>query len=46
MPPGRPPSGRKRRYYRVTAAGLQALEAKKEEWQVYARAVTAILTNA
>lgn len=40
------PSGRKRRYYRVTAAGLQALEAKKEEWQVYARAVTAILANA
>ena len=40
------PSGRRRRYYRITAAGLRALEEKKEEWQVYSRAVTAILAGA
>ena len=40
------PGGRRRRYYRVTAAGLRALEEKKEEWQVYSRAVTAILAGA
>lgn len=40
------PSGRKRRYYHVTAAGLQALASKKEEWQTFSRAVTAILAGA
>ena len=40
------PSGRRRRYYRLTAAGLQALEEKKEEWQTFSRAVTAILAGA
>ena len=40
------PAGRRRRYYRLTAAGLQALEEKKEEWQTFSRAVTAILAGA
>ena len=40
------PTGRRRRYYRLTAAGLQALEEKKEEWQTFSRAVTAILAGA
>ena len=40
------PSGRRRRYYHITAAGLRALEEKKAEWQVYSRAVTAILAGA
>ena len=40
------PAGRRRRNYRRTAAGLQALEEKKEEWQTFSRAVTAILSGA
>ena len=40
------PAGRLRRYYRLTAAGLQALEEKEEEWQTFSRAVTAILAGA
>lgn len=40
------PSGRARRYYRVTAQGLRALEEKKAEWSTYAAAVTAILAGA
>lgn len=38
------PSGRPRRYYRVTAAGLRVLEEKEREWNAYSRAVTAILS--
>ena len=40
------PSGRVRRYYRITARGLQALEEKKEEWRISSAAVTAILAGA
>ena len=40
------PGGRKRRYYHITAAGLRVLEEKREQWAVYSRAVTAILTGA
>ena len=40
------PAGRRRRYYRLTAAGPQALEEKEEEWQTFSRAVTAILAGA
>ena len=39
------PSGRQRRYYRITAAGLRALEEKEREWTVYAGAVTAVLAG-
>ena len=39
------PSGRVRRYYRVTAAGLRTLEEKEAEWARYSRAVTAILSG-
>jgi len=39
------PSGRMRRYYRITARGLAALEEKKEEWQISSAAVTAILAG-
>ena len=40
------PAGRKRRYYRVTAAGLRALEEKREQWTAYSQAVAAILAGA
>ena len=40
------PTGRVRRYYRITAAGLKALEEKEAEWRVYSTAVTAILAGA
>lgn len=40
------PNGRTRRYYRITPAGLRALEEKRQEWTVYAKAVTAILAGA
>lgn len=40
------PSGRTRRYYRITSGGLRVLEEKKEEWTVYSKAVTAILAGA
>ena len=39
------PAGRTRRYYRVTAAGLRALEDREREWNAYSRAVTAILSG-
>ena len=39
------PAGRTRRYYRVTAAGLRALEDRDREWNAYSRAVTAILSG-
>lgn len=39
------PSGRMRRYYRITASGLKVLEEKKTEWTVYSKAVTAILAG-
>ena len=37
------PSGRPRRYYRVTARGLRVLEEQEKSWETYSRAVTAIL---
>jgi len=39
------PSGRMRRYYRITAAGVKVLEEKEQEWRVYSSAVTAILAG-
>ncbi len=39
------PSGRTRRYYRITAAGQRALEEKEREWRVYAGAVHAVLAG-
>ena len=38
-------TGARRRYYRITAAGLRALEEKQAEWETYARAVTAVLAG-
>lgn len=37
------PTGRKRRYYHITKRGLDLLEEKKEEWQAFSAAVTAIV---
>lgn len=34
---------RVRRYYHLTKRGLQCLETKTEEWNVYAKAVNAVL---
>ena len=39
------PSGRQRRYYRITAAGLRALEEKAQEWAIFSGAVTAVLAG-
>lgn len=39
------PSGRTRRYYRITAAGLRSLEEREREWDTYSRAVTAVLSG-
>lgn len=41
----RSPNGRTRRYYRITKAGLRALEEKEQTWQTYAKAVTAVLAG-
>ena len=38
--------GRIRRYYAVTEKGLRTLEEKKQEWNTFSKAVTAILTGA
>jgi len=37
------PSGPPRKYYRLTLAGRQALEAKTLAWEEFSRAVQAIL---
>ena len=39
------PSGRVRRYYRITKEGLRVLEEKKEEWAVFSSAVMAVLAG-
>lgn len=40
------PSGRTRRYYRITSSGLKVLEEREREWHVYAHAVSAVLSGA
>ena len=40
---GQSPTGRPRRYYRITGEGLKVLEEKAEEWRFYAHAVSAVL---
>jgi PadR family transcriptional regulator, regulatory protein PadR len=35
--------GRRRKYYRLTAAGKQALAAKRDEWREFARGVNGVL---
>ena len=37
------PSGRERKYYRLTAEGLAQLEYKEKEWQLFSRTVNAVL---
>ena len=37
------PSGRRRRVYRITRAGEEALAVQKLEWRAYIRAVEALL---
>ena len=36
-------SGRKRKYYTVTEAGLKQLKEKKDEWRIFSGAVNAVL---
>lgn len=36
-------SGRRRKYYRLTAAGHKALEERREEWQRFASGVNGVL---
>ena len=38
--------GRRRKYYKVTAAGAKALAAKREEWQRFAAGVDGVLKGA
>ncbi len=40
------PAGPSRKYYRLTAAGHTALEAQRDEWRGFARAVDALLDAA
>lgn len=36
-------SGRRRKYYQITQKGLRELEAQKEEWKTYERAVNRVV---
>ena len=38
--------GRRRKYYRITAKGAKALEAKREEWLRFSAGVTGVLGGA
>jgi len=38
--------GRRRKYYRITAAGSKALAARKQEWQQFAAGVNSVLGEA
>jgi transcriptional regulator len=35
--------GRRRKYYKLTAAGKKALAARRQEWQTFARGVNGVL---
>lgn len=37
------PTGRERKYYRLTAAGLTQLEYKEKEWRMFSKTVDAVL---
>ncbi len=37
------PSGRERKYYRLTADGLEQLEYKEKEWQRFSQTVNSVL---
>ena len=37
------PSGRERKYYRLTTQGLAQLEYKEKEWQVFSKSVNTVL---
>lgn len=37
------PTGRERKYYRLTAAGLTQLEYKEKEWRLFSKTVDAVL---
>jgi transcriptional regulator len=39
-------SGRRRKYYKLTAAGLAELERRREEWQRFSAAVSGVLGGA
>lgn len=39
----RPPTGRRRRYYRVTSRGQRTWAGQREQWRVFTRAVNAVL---
>lgn len=38
--------GRRRKYYRLTAAGRKTLEAKRREWEAFVRGVSGVLGGA
>ena len=38
--------GRRRKYYRITAAGRKALAAKRDEWTQFAAGVNGVLKGA
>jgi PadR family transcriptional regulator PadR len=37
------PNGQMRRYYKITATGLEALESLQQEWRMFARAVDLVV---
>ena len=39
------PTGRVRKYYRITRRGLSLLEEKQEDWSLFSKAVNAILAG-
>lgn len=40
------PSGKKRKYYRITDTGLKFLTEKEKEWELYTSAVNGVLKGA
>jgi DNA-binding PadR family transcriptional regulator len=40
------PTGRQRKYYAITRAGLATLKTRREEWAVFARSINAVLLTA
>lgn len=37
------PSGRKRKYYRITRRGLRLLDTKREEWEAFSKGVNQVI---
>ncbi|WP_409968326.1 PadR family transcriptional regulator [Bengtsoniella intestinalis] len=40
------PSGRTRKYYHLTEAGVRVLEAETKQWEVYSKGINAVVAGA